>query len=226
MINNVFPRLIHLVILVLVLVVTLIFYSCDVNDIIIYEPIKDHSSVEYKTFVTPEDADLHFSFEYPSYYPLGYTPPQPSLPITTVQIHPYSFKELSKGIFTNIEIWIIPIDGNYPAPETAVEEYMSKYGKKPESIQYIEPDSVQIEEHCVLVAGQEGLETIISYKEKPFPIMQDMPEPRANTSVVLREVFLYYNGMIWHISLFTDTGSYEQSRLIFEHILGTLKILD
>ncbi len=203
-----------LVIAILMLAAT---FSCGGNEVKIYSPIDNFGGNDYETFVADEGIP-HFSFEYPSYYAVGYQS-MPGVPSTNAGLHSVPIEEFYEGSVKDIDIHIHYTGGGFPDAETAMKERIAQIKRE---------TNVQIREQVrIIIAGIEGWELVASFEEKPFPPPgDDAGLPRDPEHIISRDLFFDYQGMMWQISLYTDVGSYEQTNADFEHVLGTFRILD
>jgi hypothetical protein len=208
-------RLVSLLLLVTFL--TLAMSSCGENEVKIYSPIDNFGGNDYETFVADEGIP-HFSFEYPSYYTVGYQS-MPGIPSTDVVLSGVPMEEFYGGSVKEIGISIYYIGDGFPNAETAVKERISRLKQE---------RNFQLKEQIrIIIAGIEGWEVVASFKERPFyPTGEYDGMPRDPEHIISRDLFFDYQGMVWQLSLYTDVDSYEQTNADFEHVLGTLRILD
>ncbi|UCB43791.1 MAG: hypothetical protein JSV77_03850, partial [Dehalococcoidales bacterium] len=60
-----------------------------------------------------------------------------------------------------------------------------------------------------------------------LPGFVEGPCPRTTAvSVIGRQLFFDYQDTVWRIKVLSDAGNADQAKLDYEHILGTLRILD
>lgn len=232
-------KLAHLQVLVWCL---LLFLSgCCEGAIKVYDPIDYSNGDEYIAFTT-DGVVTNFSFEYPSDYNLhrnqlnyGWASTSVNLsdidyqyPETIldgqVRIYPYSieYPPEAEWDYKLASISVNIVSEYFPEAETAVDERIASY-KRWVTIGCSE-DFKLLEKNRVMIAGMEGWEIVVSYTDLPVDFL-DSARTRA-VPVVCRDLFFDYQDTVWHISVYSDAGNADQAKLDYEHILGTLRILD
>jgi hypothetical protein len=203
----------------LVLIVSLApIVSCGVMTTT-YKPLDSTDGSAYKTFTTPNDSRVHFSFGYPSSYVLTDESAGQSNPEISVHFSATTKEDFEIGRFKYIEIEVTNLlrHSGYPDAETAMKRRINEY-KWSWSRNYR-----LVTKHRVVVDGVEGWETIISFRHKPYQTFDPWPTPKQNF-VVYKDLFFDYQGMTWRIYLETDADSYkQQASADFEHVLRTFK---
>jgi hypothetical protein len=212
MINKMFVRAANLLFIICMIAFILSLVGCDHID---YTSIAYSGGDNYKTFVTPKGDDFPLSFEYPSYYKLGYETRTPGG--TYVHLNGIPFKDFYGGSIKGIDIQVRPIVGDFPDAETAVKNQIAYIrGSWYRNYRLIEKHKITTTE------GLEGWEIVITYREQPIP-MQEHGMPRDPAFVVYRELFFDNNDIFCSVRLYTDANSYKQTKVEFEHIIRTLE---
>jgi hypothetical protein len=80
-----------------------------------------------------------------------------------------------------------------------------------------------LERSQISVSGVQGEQIIFSHMWKPEGFLGQKGEPYPWKG---REVYFYYNGVIWKFDVDSPLSNWEQANSDFEHILQTFKILD
>jgi len=239
-----YPKRVYVFLLVTVWISLLFVSGCGKDAMKVYGPIDYTDGDEYIAF-TAEDAVPSFSFEYPSDYTLYSYQPMPGYPSTSVILSDvdYQYQEViidgqiyvtniveyppeAEWDYKDINIYVHKANEYAPGAETEVNERIDEY-KQMVRAGYNE-DFKLLEKNRVMVAGMEGWEIVVSFTDLPVipPGFPDAgPRTRA-VSVIGRELFFDYQNTVWRISVFSDAGNADQAKLDYEHILGTLRILD
>jgi hypothetical protein len=205
-----------------VLCITLVllsFVSCVQKKTTTYLPIDTGDATGYQLF-SSSNGTVHFSLEYPSSYNLINGTTGDNNPFLSLTLLGHTEDEFITGNvkFINISItnyskeWL-----GFPDAKTAMEKNISEYKWS------LKRNFRLVEKHKAIVDGIDGWETNITFRERPQRNLADAIA-RAPIFAVARDLFFDYQGMTWHISLYTDKGSYEkQTKADFEHILRTFK---
>lgn len=206
-----------------------------------YAPIEYSDGDEYIAF-TAEGAVPCFSFEYPSDYNLLDYTSAPEFRSTSVRFTDVDYYyqeyiingEVIKGDvigcppeaewdYKHIEILVDRISEYSPEAEIAVDEAIATYERW--VTEGWTEDFRLLEKNRVIVAGLEGWEIVISFTS--LPVFRDGPCPSTRAvDVVYRGLFIDYQNTVWEMRVYSDAASAEQARLDYEHILGTLRILE
>ena len=208
----------------------------------VYEPIDYANTDEYTAF-TAEGAVPCFSFEYPSDYKLLSFQPMPQYPSTSVLLSDIDYQyqdiivdgEVIKGDvigcppeaewdYKHMQIFVYRANEYSPEAEIAVDKKIAEHEQL--VIEGWIEDFRLLEKNRVIVAGLGGWEIVISYIDLP-PAFVDGPCPRTRAvDVVYRCLFFDYQDTIWEIRMYSDAGNADQAKLDYEHILGTLRIIE
>ena len=216
LINPTFSSIKFIFLCIIALAMIFAFNSCD--EYYGYIPVKYSDGENYKTFITPKEADFRLSFEYPSYYALSYQPNRPPIG-TYITLSGVPSDKFFSGSIKTIEIHITFIGGGFPDANTAVKERIS-------DLKWSWVRNFRLKaKYNVCVDGLEGQEIVVTYRQRPIYGSGHGRKPRDPAFVVRREVFFDYRDVLWHISLYTDADSYEQTKVDFEHILKTFQVV-
>ena len=126
--------------------------------------------------------------------------------------------------YKTVRIYIHRANEYAPGAETEVNERIAEYEQL--VIEGHREDFRLLEKNRVIIAGLEGWEIVTSYTSLPVTYLDD-PCPRTRAvRVISRYVFFDYQDTVWRIYVSSDAGNADQTKLDYEHILGTLRILD
>jgi hypothetical protein len=182
---------------------------------IIYTHQEYSGSADYKTFITPQGDNYPLSFEYPSYYKLGY---EPNTPVgTLIRLEGVPLEDFFIGKVNYVDISIGHWTSN---AEVSADEQISST-KSDWNRNFLLEEKREIKTPDRL----DGWEIIMTYREKPIYLDNLGLHPRPPVFAVYREVFIDYQDVLCRIRLYADADSYKQSKQDFEHILRTLEIV-
>jgi hypothetical protein len=203
----------HLLQIVSIFAMTITFTNCKTIEPVVYSADENQDIIEYKTFIAPEDEDIHFTFEYPVYFGINLMGGPFGMVITTGGSTP---EELHQG-----KKCVILIDyrkGN----ETA--KIRMKDNISAVKWQFLRNFRL-IQKNRVIVNGYEGWETIMTFRERVYPAGIEGPS-LPPSFIIQRDIFLSHQGVTYRIEIDADEYSYERDKDDFEHILKTFKVIE
>ncbi len=167
----------------------------------------------YETF-TLERGIGHFSVEYPASYDIARVEvrnDEEHIYTSVAFISPYLKK---KQVYNAISIFVDTKSDSFPNAEAAMEFSLSSHEKW--------EDFKLLDRGSITVNGIQAQQIIYSYTVLRDP----MYFKDTQVSATEREVYFDYGGLIWEISISSNTSTAEAANVHFEHILQTFKILN
>ncbi len=167
----------------------------------------------YETF-TLERGIGHFSVEYPASYDIAKVEvrnDEEHIYTHVAFISPYLKKE---QVYTTIHFQVDTKSDNFPNAE-AMLEFLLSFHEKWEDFKLLDRGSITVN-------GIQAQQIVYSYTSFPELVYHK----DTKVSVTVREVYFDYGGLIWEISISSNTSTAEAANVHFEHILQTFKILN
>lgn len=208
----------NLLLIVSIFVVIITFTNCKSVGPVVYSAGQNQDINGYKTFVTPDNEDIRYSFEYPGYYWIN---PQEGLPFG---MEVATGKGITKEEGDQGKINIIYIRIPYAKGDNNADNGMK------ENISGVKWELLRnfrlTQKHRVIVNGYEGWETIMTFRQRKSLYHGAYATAVPPAFIIQRDIFLYHQGVTYQIQIYADEESYEQNKGDFEHILKTFKIIE